>query len=260
MATISYKLSNKTDKASGKAQVLVDVSVSRTFRVRGKTNVYVQPKEWDEQNGCIKKASRVSRIDKQIEQQGLTKTLNRLKEHISAMIIEAEDRKELDEMPSPDSRQNWIKYVIASFYDPCVVLTKNSKLSFQDFADVYVQVRSKEDGWKLADMSNGNKKKVWDHPCYDKLCAVQTQVRKMNPDLLMDEITAQTVDEYQAFLIDEGYLNSTVQNHISYFKQILLWAYDKGYLKHGKEIARHKTKALKMNKPKAVNFGYLDKK
>ena len=254
MATISYRLSGKKDKAAGKAQILVDVSVSRNFRVRGKTRIHVQPNEWDEKNGCIKKASRVSKIEKQVELQELTKTLNRLREHISTLITDAQDRKELDEMTTPDSRQKWIEYVVASFYDPCVVLTRNNKLSFQDFADVYVKVRSQEEGWKLADMSSGNKKKVWDHPCYDKLCAVQTQVRKMNPDLLMDEITAQTVDDYQAFLIDKGYLNSTIQNHISYFKQILMWAYDRGYLKHGKEIAAHKAKSLKMSKPKAVNF------
>lgn len=49
-------------------------------------------------------------------------------------------------------------------------------------------------------------------------------------------------------------MNSTIENHMSYFKQILKWANDKGYLKHGDNVLKHKTKKLEQSKPKAVNY------
>lgn len=76
----------------------------------------------------------------------------------------------------------------------------------------------------------------------------------MNPHLLMTDITNKTLDEYQSFLIKEGYCNNTIINHINYFKQILKWADEKGYLKNGRSVLNHKTPKLKMASPKAVNF------
>ena len=76
----------------------------------------------------------------------------------------------------------------------------------------------------------------------------------MNENLKMEDITAATLDEYQAFLIKHGYKNSTVENHVSYFKQILKWANDRGYLKHGQDVVNHKTPTLKLAPQKAVIF------
>jgi hypothetical protein len=76
----------------------------------------------------------------------------------------------------------------------------------------------------------------------------------MNSRLKMADITAATLDEYQSFLIKKGYKNSTVENHVSYFKQILKWAYDRGYLKHGQEVMNHTTPALKLAPRKAVIY------
>ena len=76
----------------------------------------------------------------------------------------------------------------------------------------------------------------------------------MNPKLLMDKITGETLDEYQNFLVGEGYNNKTIENHISYFGQILRWAYEKGYLKYGREVIEHKIKKLKIAKPTPFNY------
>ena len=76
----------------------------------------------------------------------------------------------------------------------------------------------------------------------------------MNPRLLMDDITAATLDEYQNFLIRKGFLNSTVENHMFAFKRILKWADEKGYLKHGAEVVKYKTNKLEITKPKAINY------
>ena len=251
MATIIYRLSSKVDKASGKAKIVVDVSVSRTFRVRGNTLLYVRPKDWDEKAQTLRKVSRIAKRETQMELEDLRSKLGRLKDHISRSILETEN---LEEMTSTEDRQDWITFVIESFYDPCAKLVKYKNLSFQEFAKVYVKIRSEEDGWKKANSSAPNQKKEWDNACYDKLCAVQTQINLMNPDLMMDDITGSTLDEYQKFLVKKGYYNNTIQNHISYFKQILVWANDRGYLKHGKEVVSHKTPKLKINPPQAVNF------
>lgn len=250
MSTINFELSKKDD-TSKKRQILVRVSVSREFRVGGKTKIFISPKDWDEKKQTLRRTSKTEKVERQREVEDARKQLNDLQEHISRSIIETTD---LDKITTKEGRQNWIDYVIQSFYDPCVQLVKENHLTFDDFAKVYVEVRSKEEHWKLADMQQMNQRKVWDNPCFDKLSAVQTQVHKMNPNLLMDDITSSTLDEYQNFLIKKGFLNTTIDNHISYFKQILKWANARGYLKHGKEVIQHKTPRLEQSKPKAVNY------
>ena len=199
MSTIRFELSKKTDDTQMK-QILVRVSVSREFRVGGKTKMFISPKDWDEKTKTIRRTSRIEKpqIAKEVEQ--LRKQLNDLQNHISKAII---DTKDLEKMSTKEEKQNWIDYVIDSFYDPCVKLIGNKKLTFEEFSKIYVEVRSREENWKLAKKGQVNKKKMWDNPSFDKLSAVQTQVLKMNPHLLMADITEKTLDEYQAFLIKE---------------------------------------------------------
>lgn len=250
MSTINFELSKKED-TSKKRQILVRVSVSRTFRVGGKTKIFIFPKDWDEKKQTLRRTSKVEKVETQREVEEKRTLLNNLQEHISKVIIETKD---LEKMKTKEDKQEWMDYVIASFYDPCVQLVKEKNLTFQDFAKVYEDVRGKEEHWKPCIKRHFNQKRDWLHPSYDKLIQVQTQVKKMNPNLLMDEITGSTLDDYQNFLIEEGYKNNTIDNHLSYFKQILKWANEKGYLKHGDEVLKHKTPKLEQSKPKAVNF------
>ena len=185
MSTINFELSKKVDETK-KGQILVRVSVSRSFRVGGKTKIFISPKDWDEKKQTLRRTSKVEKIEKQREVEEKRTLLNNLQEHISKSIIET---KNLDTMKTKEERQEWMDYVIASFYDPCVQLVKEKNLTFDEFAKVYVEVRSKEEHWKLSDMKQMNQRKVWDNPIFDKLSAVQTQVKKMNPHLLMDNIT-----------------------------------------------------------------------
>ena len=250
MSTINFELSKKMDETK-KTQILVRVSVSRSFRVGGKTKIFISPKDWDEKKQTLRRTSKIEKVEKQKEVEEKRTLLNNLQEHISKVIIETKD---LEKMKTKDERQEWMDYVIASFYDPCVQLVKKKNLTFNDFAKVYEEVRSKEEHWKPAIKGHVNKKKLWDNPAFDKLSAVQTQLSRMNPNLLMDKITGATLDEYQNFLIKEGFLNSTIRNHMCYFKQILKWANERGYLKHGDEVLKHETPSLEETKPKAVNF------
>lgn len=250
MSTISFELSKKLDDTQ-KKQILVRVSVSRGFRVGGKTRIYVEPKDWDAKRNTLRRSSKIEKIEKQREIEDTRKMLNDLQEHITRTIIETPD---LEKMTTKDEKQDWINYVIDLFYDPCIKLVREKNLTFDAFAEIYVEIRSQEEDWKLSKRGHFNKKKIWDHPSFDKLSAVQTQVHKMCPNLKMDEITADTLDQYQRFLIKEGYLNSTVENHMSYFRQILKWADEKGYLKHGEDVLMHKTAKLEQTKAKAINF------
>lgn len=251
MATINFELSKQKDKATKKSQILVRVSVSRSFRVGGKTGLFVNPRDWDVKVGHIRKISRIESRDKQQELEDLRGQLDRLKEHIGQAIV---DTKDFDKLTKKSDKQDWIEYTIASFYDPAVKLTKVKNLTFKEFAKVYCKIRSQEEEWPLAIKSSVNQKKKWNHPSFDKLSAVQTQVNLMNPRLKMDDITAATLDQYQVFLIKKGYKNSTVENHVSYFTQILKWAHEHGYLKHGKEVINHKTPTLKLAPQKAVIY------
>ena len=120
MSTVNFELSKKVDKTK-KAQILVRVSVSRSFRVGGKTKIYISPKDWDEKKQTLRRTSKTEKVDKQKEVEEKRTILNNLQEHISKIIIET---KGLEEMKSREDRQEWMDYVIASFYDPCVQLVK----------------------------------------------------------------------------------------------------------------------------------------
>ena len=248
--TINFELSKKED-ANKMRQILVRISVSRTFRVGSKTGLFISAKDWDEKNNSVRKISKIETVDKQEELAKLRDDLTKLESHIEKAII---GEQGLENMTDRKDRQEWIDIVIESFFDPCIKLTRIKNLTFDEFAKIYVEVRSKEERWKPAPNSHINRKKLWQHPSFDKLSAVQSQVHKMNPKLLMDNITGATLDEYQNFLVSEGYNNKTIENHMSYFKQILRWAYEKGYLKYGKDVMEHKIKKLKIAKPTPFNY------
>lgn len=137
MSTINFELSKKVDETK-KGQILVRVSVSRSFRVGGKTKIFISPKDWDEKRQTLRRTSKTEKVEKQKEVEEKRTLLNNLQEHISQVIIETKD---LEKMNTKDERQDWIDFVVASFYDPCVKLVKEKKLTFKEFAKVYVEVR-----------------------------------------------------------------------------------------------------------------------
>ena len=248
--TINFELSKKED-ANKMRQILVRISVSRTFRVGSKTGLYVSLKDWDEKNNSVRKISKIERVEKQQELATLRDELAKLESHIEQAII---SERELEKMTDKKDRQEWIDLVIESFYDPSVKLTRMKNLTFDEFAKIYVEVRSKEEHWKPAKNNHINRKKLWEHPSFDKLSAVQSGVSKMNPKLMMDKITGATLDEYQNFLIGEGYINTTIENHMFCFRRILDWAYENGYLKYGSDVMKHKVKKLRTAKPTPFNY------
>ena len=248
--TIKYELSKKQDE-NKKSQILVRISVSRNFRVGSKTGLYISPKDWNDKTNSVRKISKIESVEKQEELIKLRDELAKLESHIEKAII---GERGLEEMTDKKDRQEWIDFVIESFYDPSVKLTRIKNLTFEQFAKIYVEVRSKEEHWKPAKNSHRNRKKLWEHPSFDKLSAVQSQLHKMNPKLLMDSITGETLDEYQNFLICEGYNNTTIENHMFAFKRILKWADEKGYLKFGSDVMKHKIKKLKIAKPTPFNY------
>ena len=250
--TIKFELSKKQGD-NKKSQILVRISVSRNFRVGSKTGLYVSPKDWNDKTNSIRKISKIESIDKQEELLKLRDELNKLESHIEKAII---GERELEMMTDKKDRQEWIDFVIESFFNPCVKLIRIKNLTFDEFAKIYVEIRSKEEHWKPAKNHHKNRKKLWEHPSFDKLSAVQTQLHEMNPKLQMDKITGATLDEYQHFLICKGFNNKTIENHMSYFKQILRWANEKGYLKYGSDVMAHKVKKLKIAPP--TPFNYLD--
>ena len=250
MSTINYTLSKCAD-STGKSQILVRVSVSRTFRVGGKTKMFINPKDWNEDEQSVRKCKKIENIDTKRELEALREQLNKLTHHINKALIEEQN---LDAFETQKDKQEWLEFVIDCFYDPSVKLVRNKALTFDEFAKVFVEIRSKEENWKPAKRGHINQKKLWDNPAFDKLSAVQTQLHEMNSKLLMADITGKTLDDYQQFLVNKGFKNNTIENHMAYFKQILKWANDRGYLKHGEEVIKHKLKKLKIADPKAVNY------
>lgn len=166
MATINFELSKQKDKSTKKSQILVRVSISRSFRVGGKTGLFISPKDWDAKANTIRRISRIESRDKQQELEDLRGQLDRLKEHIGQSII---NTKDFDKMTDKSDKQEWLEYTVATYYDPAVRLTKVKNLTFKEFAEVYCKIRSQEEEWPLAKRSSVNQKKKWNHPSYDKL-------------------------------------------------------------------------------------------
>ena len=61
MATITYTISK--GKASNAAEVFVRFSASRDFRQRSSTNLFVNPKVWDDKNGRVRDSNKLSESD-----------------------------------------------------------------------------------------------------------------------------------------------------------------------------------------------------
>ena len=153
--TIKYELSKKQGE-NKKNQILVRISVSRNFRVGSKTGLYVSPKDWNEKTNSVRKISKIESVEKQEELIKLRDELAKLESHIEKAII---GERGLEEMTDKKDRQEWIDFVIESFYDPSVKLTRIKNLTFEQFAKIYVEVRSKEEHWKPAKNSHRNRKK-----------------------------------------------------------------------------------------------------
>jgi hypothetical protein len=66
MSTINFELSKKVDETK-KAQILVRVSVSRSFRVGGKTKIFISPRDWDEKRQSLRRTSKTEKVEKQKE-------------------------------------------------------------------------------------------------------------------------------------------------------------------------------------------------
>ena len=139
--TIRFELSKKQDE-NKKNQILVRISVSRNFRVGGKTRLYVSPKDWNDKTNSVRKVSKIESVDKQQELTRLREELTKLEIHIEKAII---GEYGLEGMTDKKDRQEWIDFVIESFYDPSVKLTRIKGLTFEQFAKIYVEVRSKEE-------------------------------------------------------------------------------------------------------------------
>lgn len=82
MATINFELSKIKGKETRKSQILVRVSISRRFRVGGKTGLFISPKDWNDKMMQVRKLSRIESRDRQEELEDLRAKLDRLKEHI----------------------------------------------------------------------------------------------------------------------------------------------------------------------------------
>ena len=138
--TIKYELSKKQDE-NKKSQILVRISVSRNFRVGSKTRLYVSPKDWNDKTNSVRKISKIESVEKQEELIKLRDELAKLESHIEKAII---GERGLEKMTNKKDRQEWIDFVIESFYNPCVKLTRIKGLTFDEFAKIYVEVKSKE--------------------------------------------------------------------------------------------------------------------
>ena len=82
MATINFELSKQLDKSTKKSQILARVSISRSFRVGGKTGLFISPKDWDTKAMYVRKISRIENRDKQQELEDLRVQLDLSRIHL----------------------------------------------------------------------------------------------------------------------------------------------------------------------------------
>ena len=90
--TIRFELSKKQDE-NKKNQILVRISVSRNFRVGGKTRLYVSPKDWNDKTNSVRKVSKIESVDKQQELTRLREELTKLEIHIEKRLLANMDWK-----------------------------------------------------------------------------------------------------------------------------------------------------------------------
>ena len=104
--------------------------------------MFIKAKDWNEKEQSVRKCRKTENIDTQRELEKLREQLNKLQLHISKALVEEHN---LDAFETPKDKQEWLQFVIDSFYDPSVKLVRDKALTFDEFAKVFVEIRSKEE-------------------------------------------------------------------------------------------------------------------
>ena len=192
MATISLSLSTKSDKATGKSEILIRFTVGSRINQRGKSNIFVAPKYWnaDEQRLIIPKYRLLNDEQKQLvsELQTAETRLANLTEYIMKSFQDAgAGKKELS--------KDWLKSVINSDYfadeqdETEDENTNKAQVSFFDAMQTYI------DNKKISETRRRNFRVV--------KRMLQRYELYRRTKIEFDTLTADTIRDFEKFLRDE---------------------------------------------------------
>lgn len=194
MATISLSLSAKSDKSTGKSEILIRFVLGSRINQRGKSNVFINGEHWNakEQRIVVPKFRLMNDEQKQLvsELQTAKTQLENLVQHIQQSFIDAGAGK-------IELSKDWLKTTIHDYYFPLpteeeLKAAEEEALKPQPFFETFEQFI---DGSKVSEL---RKRHYW-----VVFRALQRFECYNNTKLSFDTITAETLKNFEDYLLHE---------------------------------------------------------
>ena len=186
MATITLSLSRKSDKATQQHEVLIEFWHGRSIHQRAKSNVFVHPDHWNNDTQSIKipNARLLTDEKKQLINE-LQKKCDRLNEIISLV------QTSFQTIDKSNVAKDWLKSLINGFNFPTATATdeEQPQHSFFDEFNTYI------DTHKFSDHRRRQNRVIW-------RTLKRFEIYK-GLSLTFDNITADTLRDFEKFLVDE---------------------------------------------------------
>lgn len=221
---INLSLSAKQNKETSTNEILIRLIVSHSQMLRAKSGIYVAPEDWSDTKGCLKTISKIAPLEKQNRINAINSKIDNLKKTIAESFTNT---------PIESINKEWLDKVIHDFHFPPVKGKDESKKSFYDIFDEFLDEVKKQ-------KTIGT---------YKKFRTVKSHLEAYKSDLKFDDIDNNFFSKYIEYMQTKTenkqnvYRNSTMAKNIGLIKWFLSWAADKGYNKNRTyEVCRPKFK------------------
>lgn len=236
MATITLSLSRKSDKTTHNHEVLIEFWHGRSIHQRAKTNVFVHPDYWsDEQQTIVIPNWRLLTDEKKQIKDELQHKSDRLNQIVSLVqsSFQAADKNNI--------AKDWLKYLINGFNFPEATAATDEGQPQQSFFDVW---NTYIDTHKFSDHRRRQNRVIW-------RTLKRFELFK-GLSFTFDNITADTLRDFEKFLVDEHKLvdqkkyqkvldkipesrtpkprgQNTINDFMLRLRSFYIWANDNGY-------------------------------
>ena len=186
MATITLSLSRKSDKATQQHEVLIEFWHGRSIHQRAKSNVFVHPDHWNNDTQSIKipNARLLTDEKKQLINE-LQKKSDRLNE-ITSLV-----QTSFQTLDKSNVAKDWLKSLINGFNFPHAAANDEAQPQFSFFDEFNRYI----DTHKFSDHRRRQNRVIW-------RTLKRFEIYK-GLTLTFDNITADTLRDFEKFLVDE---------------------------------------------------------
>lgn len=178
-------------------------SGGREVRLRAKSGLFINPKDWNKEKGGIKSLSRL----KTPEQKELTALQVRLTDLCNVITTT------FTETDKDAINKEWLDTLIDKFHFPEKYngAPKYLQTDFFEVFDVFTSTMGKLNQWTKG--------------TYQKFAALKKHIQNFNPAIRFNDLTKDTLTDFVYFMQEkENLINSTIGKQLGFLKWFLRWA------------------------------------